>query len=76
MKTWLGFLAELVAPSPKSQCQEVGSPEDVSANITVCPITGAVGLYTKDAVAGAGIIVIVLSILLEPELFVAARVTL
>jgi hypothetical protein len=65
-----------VVPSPKSHCQEVGSPEEVSANWTICPAFGEEGLNTKVAVAGAGIIVIVLSALLEPALFVTSRVTL
>jgi hypothetical protein len=69
-------LEVLVAPSPKSQCQEVGAPEEVSANWVSCPAFGEEGLNTKVAVAGAGIIVIVLSALLEPERFVATRVTL
>jgi hypothetical protein len=69
-------LAVLVAPSPKSHCQEVGSPEEVSANWAICPAFGEEGLNTNVAVAGAGIIEIVLSALLEPALFVATRVTL
>jgi hypothetical protein len=73
---WLGFLTVLLAPSPKSHCQEVGLPDDVSANWTACPTLGEDGLYTNDAVAGAGTIVIVLFALLEPEPFVAMRVIL
>jgi hypothetical protein len=73
---WLGFLTVLVAPSPKFHCQEVGLPEDVSANCMICPTLGEDGLYTNDAVAAAGTIVIVLFALLEPELFVAMRVIL
>ena len=32
VKTWLGFLAVLVPPSPKFHCQEDGLPSVVSAN--------------------------------------------
>ena len=64
----------LVPPSPKSQVQEVGSPEVVSANCTVCPGPGVMGLNTKDA-AASGMIMIVLIDFLVPALLVAARVT-
>jgi hypothetical protein len=30
--TWFGFWAGLVDPSPKSHCQEVGLPVEVSVN--------------------------------------------
>jgi hypothetical protein len=42
----------------------------------ICPAFGEEGLNTKVAVAGAGIIVIVLIALFEPALFEATRVTL
>ena len=74
--TCVGFLAVLVAPSPKSHDQEVGPPGDVSANITVCPTVGEAGLKTKVAVAGAGMMVSVRIVLLEPEWFVTIRFTL
>jgi len=51
---WDGFFVLLVAPSPKSQCHDVGFPELVSANCTVCPGPGVVGLKTNDAAASAG----------------------
>ena len=66
----------LVASSPKSHCHEFGFPSVVSANITVCPTIGDVGLYTKDAVTGAGIMVIVFIVLLETKPFEATRLTL
>ena len=75
MKTCVGFFAVLVAPSPKSHCQEVGSPGVVSANITDCPTAGEVGLNTKDAVDGAGMIAIVLIVLFETDPFTAVNVT-
>jgi len=64
----------LVDPSPKSHVQEVGSPEVVSANCTVCPGPGIVGLNTKDA-AALGIIMIVLTDFLVPARLVATKVT-
>lgn len=75
VKTCVGFFAVLVPPSPKSHSQEVGSPADVSANITVCPIVGEAGLNAKVAVAGAGMMVIVRDLLLETELFETVSVT-
>jgi hypothetical protein len=39
----------LVDPSPKLHCQELGVPVVVSANWTVCPGPGVVGLKTKVA---------------------------
>jgi hypothetical protein len=39
----------LDAPSPKFHRHEVGDPEVVSANCTVCPGPGVVGLNTKVA---------------------------
>lgn len=55
----------LVVPSPKSHSQVFGSPEEVSANCTVCPASGVAGLNTKEAGTGAGMIVIVLTAFLE-----------
>jgi hypothetical protein len=54
LKTWLGFLTELIPPSPKSHCQDVGVPEVVSENCTVCPGLGVTGLNTKVASAWGG----------------------
>jgi hypothetical protein len=53
-KVWPGFWAELVAPSPKLHCQEVGVPVEVSVNCTACPVTGEAGVKVKDAVSGEG----------------------
>jgi hypothetical protein len=58
-KAWLGFLTVLVVPSPKSHCQEVGSPEVVSANCTTCFAVGEMGLNTKVAGSIAGMTVMV-----------------
>jgi hypothetical protein len=49
-KTWVGFWAVLVTPSPKFQAQEVGFPVEVSVNETVCPLTGVAGVNVKPAV--------------------------
>jgi hypothetical protein len=46
---WLGFWAVEVDPSPKSHCQEVGLPVDVSVNCTDCPAAGEAGLQVNDA---------------------------
>ena len=64
----------LVPPSPKSHCQEAGSPDVVSANCTVCPGPGVMGLNTKDA-AASGMIMIVLTDFLYPALLAATKVT-
>jgi hypothetical protein len=48
-KMWVGFWSVLEPPSPKSHCQDVGWPEDVSVNWTDCPIVGEVGLKEKEA---------------------------
>jgi len=37
----------LVDPSPKSHCQKVGLPVEVSLNCTACPSVGNPGLYAK-----------------------------
>jgi hypothetical protein len=37
---WLGFWTVEVVPSPKSHCQEVGLPEELSVNWTTCPGVG------------------------------------
>ena len=74
-KAWDGFFTALVAPSPKSQDQELGFPELVSANCTVCPGPGVEGLKTNDAVATAGMTVKALEALLETVSFAATSVT-
>jgi hypothetical protein len=66
----------LVAPSPKFHCHEVGFPEVVSANCTVCPGPGVVGLKTKVAGEGEGITVRVLVAFFEVVLLAAMRVIL
>jgi hypothetical protein len=40
----------LEKPSPKSHCQEVGEPVDVSVNCTAWLTAGNIGMYVKDAV--------------------------
>jgi hypothetical protein len=47
---WLGFWTVEVSPSPKSHCQEVGLPTDVSVNCTDWPASGKEGLKVKAAV--------------------------
>jgi hypothetical protein len=74
MNAWLGFFEVLVAPSPKFHRQEVGPPEVVSANCTVCPGPGVVGLWTKVAAEGAGITVRVFVALFEVVPLAAMRV--
>ena len=71
---WLGFWEVLVPPSPKFHCHEVGLPVDVSVNATDCPNVGEAGLKVKDA-TGAFPTVTVRFTLLDPELFVAVRIT-
>ncbi len=66
----------LVAPSPKFHCQEVGLPEVVSANCTVCPGPGVVGLKTKVAGEGEGMTVRVFVAFFEVVPLAAVRVTL
>jgi hypothetical protein len=41
---WVGFWKVEVVPSPKSHCQEVGLPEEVSVNCTDWPGAGMDGL--------------------------------
>lgn len=71
---WFGFWAIEDDPSPKSHCQEVGDPVDVSVNWTTWPATGDAGLYVKDAVR-AGITVIVWLVLFEPVVLLTVKVT-
>ena len=73
-KAWLGFWAVDVDPSPKLHDHDVGVPVDVSVNCTDWPAAGDVGLYVNEA-ARATTTVTVLLVLLEPEVFVAVRVT-
>jgi hypothetical protein len=75
LKAWLGFFAALVAPSPNFHCQVVGFPEVVSANCTVCPGPGIVGLKTNVAGEGEGITVSVFVTFFEVVLLAAMRVT-
>ena len=74
-QTCPGFLALLVDPSPKSHFQEVGSPDVVSANWTVCPGPGVVGLKMKDAEVAAGMMVMLLDDVREPVLLLATKLT-
>ena len=73
-KGWFGFFTVLVVPSPKSHCQDVGSPEVVSANCTTCPTVGETGLNTKVAGSAAGMTVMVRIVCLELLLFLAISV--
>lgn len=66
----------LVEPSPKSHRQEVGSPEVVSANCTVCPGPGVDGLKTNVAAVVSGMTAIVRLALLEPDALMTVRVIL
>jgi hypothetical protein len=61
-------------PSPKSHCQEVGEPVEVSVNCTAWPAAGEAGPKVKEAVR-AGTTVTAWLTLLDPELLVAVRVT-
>ena len=74
MKAWLGFFTVLVVPSPKFQCQEVGSPMVVSANCTVWPGPGVVGLKTKVACEDAAMTVSVFVDFFDVVLSAAMRV--
>jgi hypothetical protein len=64
----------LVAPSPKFQLQEVGVPADVSVNWTDCPAAGEAGLYVNDAVRATATVTVRV-VVLDPEPFVAVKVT-
>jgi len=66
---WLGFLEVLVPPSPKSHCQEVGVPVEVSMKVTTWPGAGEAGLKVKEAsrdVAGTTITVRLTELLPDP----------
>ena len=73
---WLGFLDVLVPPSPKSHCQDVGVPVEVSVKATAWPGAGEAGLKVKDASRDiAGTIVKVRLAELLPDPPVTARLT-
>jgi hypothetical protein len=65
----------LVEPSPKFQDQDVGFPELVSANCTICPGPGVEGLKTNDAVASVGMTVNDLETFFESVPLAATSVT-
>jgi hypothetical protein len=71
---WLGFWDVDVDPSPKLQDHAFGVPADVSVNVTAWPVAGEAGVKVKEA-ASATPTVTVRVVLLEPEAFVAVRVT-
>jgi hypothetical protein len=48
VKTWIGFFAVLVVPSPKSHCHDMAFPVEPSENWTACPSTGYLGEYVKE----------------------------
>jgi hypothetical protein len=73
-KVWFGFWTELVAPSLKSQSQEVGFPTDVSVNWTDWPAEGEAGLKLKEA-ASATVTVTVRLAVFDPEPFVTVKLT-
>ena len=57
-----GFCAVLVAPSPKSHDQDVGSPVEVSVNCTACPAFGDDGDQVKFAPGVSGSVEIPLTL--------------
>jgi hypothetical protein len=63
----------LVEPSPKSQAQEVGLPEEVSANCTDSPVDGYAGLCRKEAVSD--VFVASITAIVRRELRVAEPLT-
>ena len=71
---WLGFWAELVDPSLKFHCHEVGDPVDVSVNCTACPPAGEEGVKPKEAVRAATTVTVRVT-LVEPEALVTVKVT-
>ena len=73
-KLWLGFWTELVAPSLKSQSQEVGFPADVSVNWTGWPAEGEAGLKLNDATRAA-LTVTVRLVAFDLEPFVTVKLT-
>jgi hypothetical protein len=76
VNVWLGFWATLVPPSPKSHCQEVGVPAEVSVNATAWPGEGEDGVKEKDAsTTEAGDTARALLALFVPELFVEVKLT-
>ena len=74
---WVGFWAELVPPSPKSQAQEVGVFVEASVKVTVEPAIGADGEKVKAATGAlaAWLTVMVWLAELDPPALVASRVT-
>jgi len=62
--------------SPKSHCQEVGSPVVVSANWIVWPGPGVEGLKTNVAPVVSGMTVRVLVVFLDPDSLVTVSATL
>ena len=56
MYVWTGFCRLLVAPSPKSQDQEVGVLVDWSVKVTVSGAFPDIGLAEKAATGGVGIL--------------------
>ena len=53
-KTWVGFWAVAVPPSPKLHDHDVGLPVDASVKETVCPAIGEDGANVNSA-TGAGV---------------------
>lgn len=66
----------LDVPSPKFHRHEVGGPEVVSANCTVCPGPGVEGLKTNVAIAVLGRMVRVRLVLLLTVPLATVRVAL
>ena len=65
----------LVAPSPKSQDQDVGVPVEVSVNCTTWPIFGADGDHVKFAPGRSGRVERVFVLKDDPAAFEATRDT-
>jgi hypothetical protein len=63
----------LVEPSPKSQVQDVGFPEEVSVNCTDSPVDGYAGLCLKEAVSD--VFVASITAIVRRELRVAEPLT-
>jgi hypothetical protein len=64
----------LVEPSLKFHCQDVGTPVEVSVNCTGWPAAGAEGLKPNEAIRAVTTVTVRVAEL-EPEAFVAVRVT-
>ena len=71
----MGFLTVLVLPSPKVQAQDVGVLVEVSANVTVWPVVGAVGEKLKLTTGANTLTTTDLLMIPVPPVLVALMVT-